>query len=102
MAHLRCRAQPCFSRSRAGGTTALAQSLAQFMVKGVPLVEASGLSPFFFQNYPQFAGSFNVLWTATHSLYNSLQVQVERRVRSGLTQGWSHKLSKGSNGDAGP
>lgn len=82
------------STLKLGSVGALAQSLAQFTVKGVPLVVASGFSPFFFQSYPQFSGAFNVLDSNDVSSYNSLQVQIERRVRSGLTVQAGYTLSK--------
>lgn len=76
-----------------GSVGALANSLAQIQVNGKGLPEASGLSPFFFYSLPQFGGGFFVLDSNDWSHYNSLQIQLERRVGSITFQG-SYTLAK--------
>lgn len=73
---------------------ALAASLAKFSVKGVPLVVASGFSPFFFLNNPQFAGGLDVLDSNDHSSYNALQVILQRRASRQLTFQVSYTYAK--------
>jgi hypothetical protein len=61
---------------------------------GRPLVELSGLGPFFFFPYPQFAGGLLVLDSHDFSTYNGLEVVVEKRVSGGLNFQANYTLSK--------
>lgn len=79
-----------------GSVAALAQSLATRTSGGVPVYVLSGFSPFFFMPYPQFSGGLYVLDSNDWSHYNSLQVQLSRRLSDSLTYQlgytWSHSL----------
>lgn len=80
-----------------GSVAGLAQALAtRTTAAGVPVYVASGFSPFFFMPYPQFSGGLNVLDSNDHSSYNSLQVELARRLSQSLTYQfgytWSHSL----------
>ena len=82
-----------------GSVAAVAQSLATRTNPenpGVPVYVLNGFSPFFFMSYPQFSGGLNVLDSNDWSHYNSLQVQLSRRLSHSLTYQlgytWAHSL----------
>ncbi|MGH9477378.1 MAG: carboxypeptidase regulatory-like domain-containing protein [Terriglobales bacterium] len=78
----------------------LASDLNQIEEGGEGLVQASGLSPSFFQPDPQFNGFLSVLNSDDWSNYNSLQIQLQRRFSAGLTfltsYTWSKSMDTGS------
>jgi hypothetical protein len=61
---------------------------------GRPIVELSGLGPFFFFPFPQFAGALNVLDTNDFSNYHAFQAVASRRFSSGLSFQFSYTFSK--------
>jgi hypothetical protein len=54
-------------------------------------------NPFFFQKYPQFTGSLNVLDSEDRSFYNALELIVKRRISSGLGFQVGYTLSKSTD-----
>jgi hypothetical protein len=77
-----------------GSVAAIAANLAQRTEGGVPLVVLSGLGPFFFQPFPQFAGALNVLDNGDYSRYHALEVQFKRRFRNGFGFQIGYTLAK--------
>lgn len=73
---------------------AIAQDLSRRIVGGRGQVEAAGLSPYFFVAYPQFATMLNVIDSNDWSTYNALQMQLERRLSSGLSWQFSYTFAK--------
>ncbi len=73
---------------------AIAQDLSRRTVSGKGQAEAAGLSPYFFLAYPQFATALNVIDSNDWSTYNALQMQIERRMSSGLSWQFSYTFSK--------
>jgi len=73
---------------------AIAQDLSRRTVSGRGQAEAAGLSPYFFLAYPQFATALNVVDSNDWSTYNALQMQVERRLSSGLSWQFSYTFAK--------
>ncbi|MDT4898495.1 MAG: hypothetical protein QOH25_3572, partial [Acidobacteriota bacterium] len=70
--------------------TAISLSQRQNTTTGNPrTIEASGVSPFFFQPYPQFTGAVNVLDSNDFSTYHAMELQISRR----FAQGWSFQLA---------
>jgi carboxypeptidase family protein len=63
----------------------------------IPVFQANGFSPFFFQPYPQFSGAVNVLDNNDISSYNALEVQISRRSRGGLGYQLSYTLAKSTD-----
>jgi hypothetical protein len=63
----------------------------------IPVFQANGFSPFFFQPYPQFSGAVNVLDNNDESHYNALEVQISRRSRGGLGYQVSYTLAKSTD-----
>ncbi len=63
----------------------------------IPVFQANGFSPFFFQPYPQFSGAVNVLDNNDISRYNALEIQVSRRSRGGLGYQASYTLAKSTD-----
>ncbi|HZH91543.1 MAG TPA: carboxypeptidase regulatory-like domain-containing protein [Pyrinomonadaceae bacterium] len=63
----------------------------------VPVFQANGFSPFFFQPYPQFSGAVNVLDNNDESHYNALEIQISRRSRGGLGYQASYTLAKSTD-----
>lgn len=61
---------------------------------GVPLVVSAGLGATFFKPYSQYLGGMIVLETRGYSNYNGLQVQLERRLTSGLLATVNYAYSK--------
>ncbi|MBS1796398.1 MAG: carboxypeptidase regulatory-like domain-containing protein [Acidobacteria bacterium] len=101
-----------FSSQLANNSVAsVAQTLAQR--SGTTSLTANGFSPFFFQNYPQFAGGLNVFDTNDYSNYHGLQLIFKRRISNGLgfqvgytfsksldNRSWDPSLSTISTGSA--
>jgi hypothetical protein len=61
----------------------LAQTFATRVQGGVALPVLAGLGPYFFYPYPQFLGGVNVIDSGDWSSYQSMQLKLERRFRSG-------------------
>jgi hypothetical protein len=74
----------------------LASTTAAQPQSGTSLPVASGLSPFFFIPYPQFASGLNVIDSNDFSTYHSLQASLDRRFANGaniqLSYVWSKSL----------
>ncbi len=64
---------------------ALANSLATRLQNGVSVTQLSAGQPFFFIPYPQYSGGLNVIDSNDFSTYNALEVQLERRLTSGIS-----------------
>lgn len=79
-------------RNNSVGT--IAQDLSRRTVGGRGQAEAAGLGPYFFVAYPQFASALNVVDSNDWSTYNALQMQIERRLSSGLTWQFSYTFAK--------
>lgn len=60
------------------------------------LVSRTVSNAFFFQRYPQFSGSLNVLDSNDYSMYNGLELIMKRRLSSGLGYqiGYTYSISK--------
>jgi hypothetical protein len=63
----------------------------------IPVFQANGFSPFFFQPFPQFSGAVNVLDNNDISRYNALEIQLSRRSRGGLGYQVSYTLAKSTD-----
>jgi len=77
-----------------GSVGSVAQQLAQRSQGGVPLVILSGLGPFFFQPFPQFAGAVRVLDSNDFSTYHAFEAQFQRHFKGGFGFQVSYTLSK--------
>jgi hypothetical protein len=73
---------------------AISQDLARRVVGGRGQAEAAGLGPYFFIAYPQFASALNVVDSNDWSTYHALQLQLERRLSSGLSWQFSYTFAK--------
>lgn len=71
-----------------------AQTLSQRT--GTAALTANGFSPYFFQKYPQFTGSLNVLDSTDYSKYNGLEIIAKRRITKGIgfQLGYTYSISK--------
>lgn len=71
-----------------------AQTLSQRT--GTTSLTANGFSPFYFQRYPQFSGSLNVLDSNDLSRYNGLELITKRRITNGIgfQVGYTYAISK--------
>lgn len=58
------------------------------------LLEAAGLSPFFFNDYPQFLGGLQIIDSNSFSNYNGAVVQLQRRFQQGLQFDVGYTFSK--------
>lgn len=75
--------------------TALSLSQRTNSTTGSPrTIEASGISPFFFQPFPQFTGALNVVDSNDISTYHGAEVQLSRRLRNGLSFQASYTYAK--------
>ncbi|MGH9948546.1 MAG: carboxypeptidase regulatory-like domain-containing protein [Pyrinomonadaceae bacterium] len=73
-----------FSSDLVGNNVAgVAQTLARR--SGSSSLTAAGFDPFFFMQYPQFAGGFNVIDSSDYSKYNGLEFIFKRRLNAGLS-----------------
>ncbi len=72
----------------------LALQTAQRPQSGTSLVEASGLSPFFFIPYPQMAGGLTVIDSNDFSTYHGLQMTLNRRFANGANVNVAYTWSK--------
>jgi hypothetical protein len=82
-----------FSSELASGNVAsVAQTLARR--SGSTSLTANGFSPFYFQQYPQFAGGINVFDSNDYSHYNALEVIFKRRIANGLGFQLAYTFSK--------
>lgn len=79
---------------RGNSVATIAQDLSRRLVGGVSITQAAGLGSTFFIPYTQFAGGLNVIDSNDFSTFHSLQMQVERRMSSGLTAQLSYSWSK--------
>lgn len=61
---------------------------------GTGALTANGFSPYFFQNFPQFAGGINVFDSSDYSNYHGLQLIFRRRNQRGLGFQVSYTYSK--------
>jgi hypothetical protein len=64
---------------------ALASSLGTRLQNGQSVTQLSAGQPFFFIPYPQYGSGLNVIDSNDFSTYNALEVQVERRLTSGIS-----------------
>lgn len=71
---------PYYSAYSQGSVASVAAAMAN---RNLPAL--ANMSPFFFLNYPQFAGGFIVLDSHDRSFYNALQTSVRRSYSNGLT-----------------
>jgi hypothetical protein len=62
----------------------LANEIADRTEGGQQMIVRSGFSPFFFSPYTQFSGNMFVLDANDYSTYHALELQLERRLSSGL------------------
>jgi hypothetical protein len=75
--------------------TAISLSQRQNNTSGTPrTIEASGVSPFFFQPYPQFTGAVNVLDSNDFSTYHAMELQLSRRFAQGFSFQIAYTLAK--------
>lgn len=58
------------------------------------LPDATGLGPFFFNDYPQFLGGLQIIDSNSFSNYNGVVFQLQRRFEEGLEFGMSYTFSK--------
>jgi len=72
----------------------VAQQLATRVQGGRTLSELSGLSPYFFYNYPQFLGGLFVLDTNDYSDYHAMEVTLQRRFGRGFGYLLGYTLSR--------
>lgn len=79
---------------RNNSVAAIAQDLSRRTVSGRGQAEAAGLGPYFFVAYPQFATALNVIDSNDWSTYNALQMQLERRLSSGLSWQFSYTFAR--------
>jgi carboxypeptidase family protein len=80
-----------------GSVGSVADTLARRLNTGdttVPTIVRSGFSPFFFRPFPQFSGGLNVIDSNDFSVYNALEVQLNRRFDRGLSYQLSYTLAK--------
>lgn len=77
-----------------GSVASAAFSLSQRTTGAARTIVANGFSPFFFQPYPQFTGALNVVDSNDFSTYHGLEVQVSRRLGSGLSMQLSYTWAK--------
>ncbi len=79
-------------RNNAAG--AIANNFATRIQGGRLLPDIAGLGPFFFQSFPQFAGSMSVVDSNDFSTYHAFELQVERRFSNGVSYQLSYTVSK--------
>jgi hypothetical protein len=81
---------------RLNSVAALAATLGRRTAGGRPLPEAAGLGPFFFFQYPQFAGTGGLIVLDSHdySNYHGLEIELNRQFSGGLSFGFSYTWSK--------
>lgn len=72
----------------------LAAAISQRVQSGTSLLVQAGLPQTFFQAYPQFGGSLNVLDSGDESNYHAFEAQIARRFTSGLSYQLSYTLAK--------
>lgn len=78
-----------------GSVASTAFSLSQRVnLSGQRVIALNGFNPFFFQPYPQFTGSVNVIDSNDYSTYNGLELQISRRAGRGLLMQMAYTLSK--------
>ena len=85
------------SSSNTGGSVATAALVVSQRTAGGSQMIANTIgNPFFFQRFPQFSGSLNVLDSNDYSRYNGLQVVLKRRFRNGVGYqvGYTYSISK--------
>jgi hypothetical protein len=79
---------------RNGAVASVASAIGTRSQGGRSIPDLSGLGPYFFQAFPQFAGAMAVVDSNDFSTYHGLEMQLERRFSSGI--GWqvSYTVSK--------
>lgn len=85
------------SQGNTGGSVATAALVVAQRTSGSSQMIANTIgNPFFFQDFPQFSGNFNVLDSNDRSMYNGLQVVFKRRFSKGFGYqvGYTWSLSK--------
>ena len=85
------------SQSDTGGSVATAAAIVSQRASGSnQLIDTTIGNPFFFQRFPQFTGSLNVLDSNDYSRYNGLEFIVKRRFSAGFGYqvGYTWSVSK--------
>jgi hypothetical protein len=78
-----------------GGVASAALSLAQRTTSsGQQFIVSNGVSPFFFQRYPQFSGGLSVIDSNDFSTYHGMELILKRRFTNGLSFQAAYTLSK--------
>ena len=77
-----------------GGVASAAVTTSQRIVGGVQMIATNAGNPSFFQPFPQFLGSVNVLDSNDFSSYHGMELQISRRLSSGLGFQLSYTLAK--------
>ncbi|MDM7923840.1 MAG: TonB-dependent receptor [Pyrinomonadaceae bacterium] len=89
--------QTTLSMTNTGGSVANAAAVVSQRTSGSSQMIATTIgNPFFFQKYPQFSGSLNVLDSNDYSFYNGLEVILKRRFTGGFSYqvGYTYSKSK--------
>ncbi len=73
---------------------AIANSLATRLQSGRSVTDLSGAGPFALLSFPQYGGGLRVIDSNDYSTYHAVEIQIERRMASGLTYQASYTLSK--------
>jgi Carboxypeptidase regulatory-like domain len=77
-----------------GSVASAAFLMSQRVVSGNRQIVTNGFTPSFFQPYSQFTGALNVIDSNDFSTYHGLELQLTRRVGSGLLLQMSYTLAK--------
>ncbi|HET9131692.1 MAG TPA: hypothetical protein VFO86_12120, partial [Terriglobia bacterium] len=88
---------PTLATTNTGGSVATAAAVVSGLTSnGSQMIAQTIGNPFFFQRFPQFLGSLNVLDSNDYSRYNGLQVVLKRRFRNGVGYqvGYTYSISK--------
>ena len=85
------------STENGGGSVASAAlAVSQRTSGGKQLIATTIGNPFFFQPFPQFTGTLNVLDSNDYSRYNGLEIIIKRRITDGIGYqvGYTYSVSK--------
>ena len=77
-----------------GGVASAALTTSQRVVGGVQMIATNTGNPSFFQPFPQFLGALNVLDSNDFSTYHGMELQISRRLSSGLGFQFSYTFAK--------
>jgi len=77
-----------------GSAAGLAASIGQRVQSGASPFVQNGFSPFFFQPFPQFNSSWNVIDSNDFSTYHAFEATLRRRFTSGISVNAGYTLSK--------